>query len=195
LACHQYSKKQSINYYRRIIVKHPYDDKFGEKRWETSSLRRYLNNVFYWKLSREVQDIVIETMIDNYGNKWYGGKDYRKTVDKVFLLSIEEAERFFGNTNDYLSINRKQPDIINGKFNGLFFETETGSCLSNEHDVERRAKYQDKQVAKYSQWWLRTNGMSEYNVSLVSAVGNIYVAGEHCNNENCGVRPAMWISL
>lgn len=69
--------------------------------WETSDLRCWLNNDFlYMAFSNAELDYIqstgLSTPDSTYGNKT-GGSD---TTDKVFCLSIDEAERYFSSDSD-----------------------------------------------------------------------------------------------
>ena len=69
--------------------------------WETSDLRCWLNNDFlYMAFSNAELDYIQSTSLSTpdstYGNKT-GGSD---TTDKVFCLSIDEAERYFSSDSD-----------------------------------------------------------------------------------------------
>jgi len=59
-----------------------------EVTWETSHLRKWLNDEYFAALPEPVKSRVVETEIENpYSNAIPGGNN---TLDKVFLLSIDE---------------------------------------------------------------------------------------------------------
>ena len=69
--------------------------------WAISDLRLWMNNDFYMLAFSEeerayIQDTSLSTPDSTYGNKT-GGND---TVDKIFCLSIDEAERYFSSDSD-----------------------------------------------------------------------------------------------
>lgn len=73
---------------------HPYHAGLTDITWEHSDIRAYLNNTFYDNLSPAQQLRIQETSIINDDNQRFeipGGND---TVDKIFLLSIDEAESY-----------------------------------------------------------------------------------------------------
>jgi hypothetical protein len=63
--------------------------------WEKCSLRSYLNNDFYNTLGADAKAQIVETQIINKDNPKYKTHGGANTIDKIFLLSIEEAETYF----------------------------------------------------------------------------------------------------
>ena len=79
----------------------PYHVKWGEVTWKTCSLREWLNGEYYKnEFSEEEKKAIIETNLENPNNPEYGTPGGNNTKDRVFLLSIDEANRFFENDND-----------------------------------------------------------------------------------------------
>jgi len=64
--------------------------------WSTSTLRFWLNTFFFRNLPQVIQDSVV--MVTNENNV---GKD---TNDRVFLLSVKEAVRYFRNNEDKVAM-------------------------------------------------------------------------------------------
>ncbi|MDR2688051.1 MAG: DUF6273 domain-containing protein [Oscillospiraceae bacterium] len=100
-----------------IIDKKPYDDVSYEEwkkasyriTWAECSLQKYLNGTFYESFGKDKERIE-PTPNENPDNPEYGTKGGSRSTDKVFLLSIDEARRYFRNDNE-----RK------AKFNGSGF--------------------------------------------------------------------------
>ncbi len=81
----------------RLVSEDSYEHYFvgSTTTWFDCSLRRYLNAEFYQSLNEHVKARIAETTVvngDNFVYKIDGGKD---THDKIFLLSIDEAVRYF----------------------------------------------------------------------------------------------------
>jgi hypothetical protein len=72
----------------RIIGKLPFDKRGKTNRWEDCSLREWLNTEFFNTLPARAKHNIVAT----------GG-------DKVFLLSVEEANRYFHNNNDRIAMD------------------------------------------------------------------------------------------
>lgn len=69
--------------------------------WETCTLRKWLNNDFYKEAFNGRQKAAIETVsIDNTDDSKNGTKSENKTNDKIFLLSIDEAKKYFSSDDE-----------------------------------------------------------------------------------------------
>ena len=63
--------------------------------WEHCDLRKYLNGEFYENtFSEEEKNRIVETKLLNADNPKYGTAGGNDTADKVFLLSLDETERY-----------------------------------------------------------------------------------------------------
>jgi len=169
-----------------IVVKRRYNEDLEGVTWETCTLRRqYLKDEFLQKFSSEERGKIIETRIGNPNNLWYstpGGKD---TADEIFLLSLEEVDRYFGNSGDYQQKRRKKHE------NGKWIEDNNGYGFSNAHDSYRLAKFNNEACW----WWLRSPGNSSYDAAIVSYDGFVSVSGLIVLHDSGGVRPAFWLNL
>jgi len=151
--------------------------------WENSKLRQYLNGDFYNNFSQSEKDIVVETRLENPDNQWYGISGGNDTYDKIFVLSLEEVDRYFGNSGDYLHNRRKKYE------EGKWVADDSGWILSNLHDDSRVAKHN----GLASLWWLRTPGYSDCTVAYVGTPGYIPTNGDRVCIGRGGVRPALWV--
>ena len=149
--------------------------------WEWCTLRKYLNGEFLQKFTREEQDRIIKTTIHNPENLWYSTPGGNDTPDKIFLLSLEEVDGYFGNSGDYQHQRRKKDD----------------KCFSNAHDTARQIKYGDE----VSWWWLRSPGSGLKYAAMAYCAGIVNVYGFHvdvCDGllvaQAGGVRPALWLN-
>lgn len=77
-----------------IIDEMPYNDALEEITWEKCSLRKYLNNEFYNCFSRSDKERIMEVINLNHGNSQYEISGGNSTADNIFLLSIEEANKY-----------------------------------------------------------------------------------------------------
>ncbi|MCL2813618.1 MAG: protease inhibitor I42 family protein [Oscillospiraceae bacterium] len=68
--------------------------------WETSFLRNCLNGIFLEKFTAEEQERIAVTRVKNPDNPQYGTPGGADTDDKIFLLSLEEAEEYFGGDDE-----------------------------------------------------------------------------------------------
>lgn len=84
-----------------VIGERPYNRKKIEITWEECTLRKWLNNDFYNDTFTDGERKLIETtLLSNSGDTEDGIKEANGTKDKVFLLSAEEAEKYFTSDED-----------------------------------------------------------------------------------------------
>ena len=136
--------------------------------WEYCSLRKWLNGVFIENaFNAEEENLILTTKLVNHDNPEYGTDGGNDTEDKVFLLSIDEAEKYFSENSE-----RK--------------------CKSTSYANEVGEKMVSENKCCY---WLRSSGVKRNTAAFVFGEGVIsktgYVGGTQIN----GVRPAMWIDL
>ena len=153
---------------RYIIDGQPFNIVDETTTWETCSLRTWLNNTFYNTAfnsseKSKIQTVTLNTDVNN-------GRTCNPTNDRVFLLSIEEAKKYF-------------PD------------DSQRDCLPT--DYAKAQGVESKQAFYYaSNYWLRTPGFYTNTGTLVFGDGEIYIGNgsvAHVANGKVGVRPAMWI--
>jgi len=166
-----------------IITEDVVELRFGHSGvWEKSGVRSYLNGAFLQTFTSEERERIAETPIENRGNLWYGVPGERNTVDMVFLLSLEEVDRYFGNSGDYLNKNRMHMDSATGKME----PSSDGLAISNAYDGDRSAE---------RSWSLRSPGGNSDLAAFVAFDGTVNVAGFATGMGNVGVRPALWLYL
>ena len=173
----------------KIIEPNIYSLELTASTWQTCFLRQSLNDRFLKSFSSVEQKRIAETTIGNPDNLWYGTPGGADTKDKIFLLSLEEADKYFGDSGDYLNLKRK---AWGG--DGGVIERDSGWALSNDHDSERVA------ILGYGEswWWLRSPGATSNSAAAVNVGGSINVRGRDVNAfhpEMGGVRPALWLIL
>jgi len=143
--------------------------------WENSDIRTYLNGEFFENnFNLDERRMTNGVQVENKDNQWYGTPGGNDTVDRVFLLSIEEVVRYFGDSGKL----RNRPG-------------ENSDLISDDYNYARVALNAD---ALAGWWWLRSPGRSTGTFAYVTARGSVDLSGIHVNN-NGGVRPALWINL
>jgi len=180
----------------QIVEQGPYHTDEDSVTWENCSLRGYLNNVFYESyFSPKEKARILETRNVNSQNPWYGTKGCPDTIDKVFLLSIDEVLKYFGDSGDLK--NRKGWKVDYGKSNlvtgeTVYVEKPNGYYINDEFNQARVAR--DK-WGEECWWWLRSPGFVPETVSDVANNGALNVLGGKMFTYIGGVRPAMVIKL
>ena len=83
-----------------VLSMRAYDSIQGTTTWENSELRQYLNNEFYSRFNTAERSRIMQTRNVNVDNQWFGTDGGNDTDDRVFLLSIEEVVRYFGDSGE-----------------------------------------------------------------------------------------------
>jgi len=92
-----------------MLGTHPYHAELVDITWEHSDIRAYLNNDFYNSLSPAHQERIIETSLENNDNQNFGTPGGNDTVDKVFLLSIDEAALYLLREDNRINTMLRSP--------------------------------------------------------------------------------------
>ena len=136
--------------------------------WESCTLRKWLNNDFiHIAFSDEERNMIETVTVTADKNPLCETNQGNETQDKVFLLSIKEAEKYFVSSNERVC---KPTAYAEG--NGAYTKKEFG-C----------------------QWWLRSNGDKQKCAATVFHGGSLCVGGQMVDSYFHGVRPALWIDL
>ena len=98
----------------------------------------------------------------------------KETIDKIFSLSIQEAESYFLDDEDRIA--RVTP-----------YSIENGSISGNK---DRSLDYE-----KEGWWWLRSPGSNSINAAIVENDGAIDEDGNFIENSAGFIRPALWLNL
>lgn len=142
--------------------------------WADSSIRKYLNEDFYNEnFSDEEKSKIIEVTNSTPDNEWFGTEGGPDTQDKIFLLSIEEVVRYYGDSGQLENGNPDSEYFIDDEYN------------------EGRIAYNEG-VAEW--WFLRSPGGEAGRAADMSDVGTIILYGD-CTNAGHGTRPALWVSM
>ena len=159
----------------RLLDAQTFNDYFGAVTWETSSLRRWLNNDFLrFAFSETERDSIVAVEKEADNNPDSGVSGGNATTDTLWILSLKEVVR-----QDYGFVYTNYPD-------------NTKVAAGTDY-----AKSQGLFVADNgnSNWWQRTPGGAATLVCLVEPDGatrNPYA--EACETSN-GVRPAFKLDL
>jgi len=144
-----------------------YHDTPQDVTWETSRIRQWLNDEFYNRFSDGERERIVETVLENKDNQWWGTPGGNDTVDKIFLLSMDEVVRYF-----------------------VPVEVHDGFDLWNDERYldERSATFEN---GIFGHWWLRSPGSAPVTASIIAYTGQL---GEmNVAFSQIGVRPGMWI--
>ena len=159
----------------------PYHDDPEEVTWATSSIRRELNTAFFESFHQNDRRRILETTVPAASNPWFGVSGGASTVDRIFLLSIEEAVRHFGDSGMLGSRTAPQD-----------WQDRNAWHVDDQYNINRQASSVGQTNVM---WWLRSPGFYLTRVAAVSPTGLISVRGDMSPTTPAGVRPAMWVHL
>jgi hypothetical protein len=149
--------------------------------WENASLREHLNGEFYETFSSSEKSQILTTHLANNGNTEYGTPGGNDTDDNVFLLSIEEANKYFDSDKNRIAklttAAAEKLRTYKGDYTDLDLQIDQ---LSDNDNIWW--------------WWLRSPGRFDYTAALVGFDGDL-AYGLSVDLYMIGVRPALWISL
>ena len=143
----------------------------SSNKWQNSEIRKWLNGDFYnTAFSDSEKKYINSSYLSDVG-----------TSDNVFLLSKEEAEKYFAND-----------DLRRCKA--------TDYAVKNDAWVNDGGRFSTDLGAKgYSYWWLRSPSPNiMYGVYSVNAGGNFsrrFYHSCHIDDADVVARPALWINL
>lgn len=147
---------------------HPYNSSRTRVTWETCTLRKWLNNDFINAAFYAEERAKIPTVtVSADKNPEYGTNPGNATKDRVFLLSIVEAEKYFTSA-------------------------EARECILTEYAISNGAwtsdSYTEGGKATYL-WWLRSPGISQYGAAGVFSDGDVFENGYFVDIGVSAVRP------
>lgn len=143
----------------------PYHSKNEAVTWEHSSVRRWLNKEFLESaFSTDELESILLSHVDTPDNDEYGTDGGFSTDDFVFLLSQDEADKYFMSADERAALMSK---VTKDKV----FANENGN----------------------GDWWLRSPGGKPNRASYVREFGKIHEGGCMVADEAISVRPAVWV--
>lgn len=156
----------------KALDSQPYNENYVDITWETCTLRKWLNGAFLKSAFSEAERAMIPTVtVSADKNPKYDTNPGNATQDKVFLLSITEAEKYF--TTD-----------------------EARKCVPTEYAIDQGARTSDSYTknGEVTCWrWLRSPGNFQYDAAYVYFYGGIYEFGNYVISGISAVRPVLWI--
>lgn len=143
--------------------------------WENSAIRECLNQeLLYLMFQQEELSCICETVVYTPDNPIYGTDGGADTTDYLFLLSIEEAQKYF--STDLERRTQIVPDV----------ELPQYDLMPHQHYLN---------TTDYYDWWLRSPGKKPDMAACVGRFGDIMMEGQWVATEEVSIRPAMWVDL
>jgi hypothetical protein len=153
--------------------------------WEHCTLRAWLNDDFYHTTFNDAEKAVIaESHITNPDNPVYGTPGCGVTTDRVYILSIDEAERYFAGNGARIATmdNVAAKEFIEETF------VDVGDAANLTDDEIQR-------ILSSFPWLLRTPGEDIWRTSAVDADGSLLAEFRDKPEAPGGIRPVLQINL
>lgn len=165
-----------------------YNEKGGSATWEGSTLREWLNSSFLNSaFSEEEKNQISVTTVSPDNDPEYDTGLEKDTNDKIFLLSMKEAKKYFGSDDERMA-KATAYAIASGPDMMTYKHEEWGESGNEKWDGN-------------CFWWLRSPSylnlldIGRYTEMNVALQGNINIQGHGVANDCNTVRPAMWINM
>ena len=151
-----------------------YNSENTDVTWETCTLRKWLNSTFISNaFSESEKSMIADTKVTADKNPKYSTNPGNDTTDKIFLLSINEVNKYFTTG-------------------------ESRKCVPTAYAIEQGAYTSGSNTSGGKAtcwWWLRSPGCSRFYASDVYTDGSVYFYGTYVYYSVGCVRPALWINL
>lgn len=146
-----------------------YHNEWVDITWENCTLRKWLNNGFinaaFSKNEMELISTVTVSADKNEESDCSPGND---TQDRVFLLSMPEAEKYFSSDEERM-------------------------CKPTAYAIANKAYATG--TTGIGWWWLRSPGWWQNDAAYVDENGGVFATGDRVDYRFTTVRPAMWIDV
>ena len=143
--------------------------------WENCFARKELLPAFFKDtFTEEEKSLILPVRLKTMDNVTYGTKGGEDTTDRIFLLSMEEFQKY------------------------VFPEAARASLYMVDYLT---GDFEEKKEAKYelwhepADWWLRSPGEEQCCNVVVSSRGELWEEGLENGADEVGIRPAIWIDL
>jgi hypothetical protein len=152
----------------------PYNKESVDITWEKCTLRSWLNGDFYnAAFNADEKKAIVQTEVSADKNPEYSTNPGNDTTDNVFLLSINEVNKYFSSDSER-------------------------QCAATDYAIAQGAYTNSdyKVDGGFSCWWLlRSPGNAQYIAANVNGAGSVDLFGNHVFHDDDCVRPALWINV
>ena len=173
---------------KNIIFRKPFHNTWEGVTWEESTLRHYLNNDFLDTFTEAERKRILPNATQTPDNWWWRTRGGNYTTDYIFLLSIEEVLRFFGDNGQMMM--------------PVPYFPWRRTRISDEYNPNRVAFCRDG-IAE--SWWLRSPGFDYdfiafvFHDGIISIDGGLIVTGHghwrYYSPVIGGVRPVLLLDM
>ncbi len=151
-----------------------YNSSYTSVTWENSTIREWMNEVFLKEsFGIEHQKRIVDSTVSADKNPSYNTSPGNDQIDKVFLLSITEAVKYYHSDE----ARRCAPTA---------YALAQGIWTSDSYQTDGKST---------CQWWLRSPGYNNTHAAYVNIDGVLNTNGSVVTYTDSGIRPALWINL
>ncbi|MCR4785013.1 MAG: serine/threonine protein kinase [bacterium] len=144
----------------KVLDVKPYNEELVDTTWDNCTLRHWLNRDFFEQaFNKQERSFIVKT--NNLGDNAGPSTD----DDRIFLLSIEEAENLFSSDKDRMA----KPTVYAIKNSAI-------------------------QYGKNTDWWLRSSITDDKCADCVYDDGRVNGGGRSVTYEKCSIRPVLRLS-
>ena len=176
-----------------VLDTKPFHKEYNEVTWAQSSIREWLNNMFYnFAFNEAEKNYICKTKLSNNDNVEHASEGGEATIDNVFLLSIDEAKKYFNYTYDSSSMSEFE-EYEKTRLDKRLIGVVTNYAMYNDS-----MNYGIEDSEDCSTWWyLRSVGRSNLYSAIVEPWGYINVSGfiDFLVDTPNGIRPAIWVDI
>lgn len=166
---------------KKVLDIGSYNKKYEYIIWKNCTLRKWLNvNFMNTAFTTEEKKKIINTKLRNEDNEEYKTKGGSVTKDKLFLLSLDEADMYFDDEEDRAT---KMTAYTKAKILKAYGETN-----SKVKEYSEEGEYEEQG------WWLRSPGYLQNYAAYVYIDGEVHPHGYNVYMDIFGIRPAMWVN-
>lgn len=153
----------------------PFNTDYAAVAWDACTLRKWLNEDFINEAFNESERARIKTTpVVAAKNPSYDSNPGNDTEDHIFILSIDEAEKYFVSNEERMSEATERASA-----DGLWIGAYSQQLANGGNTV---------------MWWLRSPGGSDRYAAAVRNGGAVGRYGNAVNELFCGVRPVLWLA-
>lgn len=88
-------KNKSLVISKNVLFNKSFDSKHNVT-WDKSEIRKWLNDTFYKSISEGFEkNVILTSKLNNKKNAEFKTSSGKNTKDKIFLLSVEETDKYF----------------------------------------------------------------------------------------------------
>ncbi len=176
-----------------------YDEEYRRVTWETCTLRAWLNGEFLGSaFDADEQLLIPTTHVTADPNPDFDVDPGADTEDKLFLLSIPEAEAYF-HPDPYVFPRGTSSTVYEKELAKYEANPSTLYCKPTAYAAARGNIPRGGVYKGAASWWLRAPGMRASSGALADPYGLFDTWGSVVNCDGLsrlpGVRPVMWIDL